>query len=82
MAFKDSKPFSEVAQQQKLKVLNELHHLEDACHFCIHFAREDLISDFRSRQFFNHGRVSNSKKTLYTSKRIAVPNVILFYHRN
>ena len=62
MAFKDSKPSSEVAQQQKLKVLNELHHLEDACHFWIHFAREGLISDFRSRQFFNHGRFSNSKK--------------------
>ena len=63
MTFKDSKPSSEVAKQQKLKVLPELHHLEDACHFCIHFARKDLISDFSSRQFFNHGIFSNHVKT-------------------
>ena len=41
MAFKDNKPSFGVAKQRKLKVINELHHLKDACHFSFHFARKD-----------------------------------------
>ena len=33
MAFEDSKPSFVVAKQRKRKVVNEIHHLKDACHF-------------------------------------------------